>query len=584
MKKHISIISAAILLLATGCNKSSFSGKGGEISFGTSTQGMATRTEYGDYNAARNHQAINWLENDQIRIVSDQAAVYNDGSGLNYADYKVTGVTNTAGGGISTAKVACVAANGLAWKDNYDGEYAFYAVYPSTAPISAETATLGQVTGSISATPALAASSTTKYIKVVDGKIQEVETEADAEYTYNVYAPDMTGALMTAKAENVKESNATPQVSLLFKPAFTAIEINLTSADEDGFTVSEVSLSAESDVLAGNYTMTAGDDETLSTVAAAAGATSSVTVTPSSALSITDKTGVTLTLLTLPITNTGLITLTVKTGDGNVAKLKLTGSDKNSAYQFLAGKKYNINLLKLGGKFTYAIALAGEALPWEFVEKSTTYTENVQAKAFSIEGALETLESYTNAQSTMDLYGKATSNHYESYDTGTNNDFKTYAEWVALGDGQAAYNGEHKTYYQLYYQLRTLNTNVNNPHFEVTFTPIAPFGGYWNLSAESAPSFGNTAQGGTEGFRIVLWDGESELDSWSSGQIMNQTVTLRIYPLPSRDATKEYCMLIKSFFSPNKNGEPTYSADSEIQDVHGDGRYSYWKFVIPATE
>ena len=290
-----------------------------------------------------------------------------------------------------------------------------------------------------------------------------------------------------------------------------------------------------------------------------------------------------MTLFTVPVTNSGVITLSVKTSEGTTAKLALLDTDKKSAYKFEAGKKYRINLLKLGGKFTYAIALAGEALPWQYVEESTTYSENVQAKAFSIEGALETLESYTKAQSTIDLYGKETSNHYESYDTGTNSEFKTYAEWVALGSGQAAYNAAHPTYYQLHYQLRTLSDPAKG-FFEVTFTPIAPLGGYWSLSAEAAPSFGTTAQGGPEGFEIYLWDGESHLTNWNSGQIMNQTVTLHIFPAANRDTSKEYCMLLKSFFSPNKSGEPTYSADSELQDVHGDGRYSYWKFVIPATE
>ena len=123
-----------------------------------------------------------------------------------------------------------------------------------------------------------------------------------------------------------------------------------------------------------------------------------------------------------------------------------------------------------------------------------------------------------------------------------------------------------------------------DPHFEVTFTPMAPFGGYWNLSTADAPSFGNTSQGGAEGFQIFLDDGETLTDNWSSGQIMNQEVTLIIKPSAQRDPHKEYCMLIRASFSPNKNGEPAYSADSELQDVHGDGRYSYWKFVIPATE
>ena len=586
MKKALTFLSAAVLLggaiLTSSCNKNAFSLKGGAITFGTSADGITTRTEYGDYNDGRTHQAINWLENDVLRIVSDQAAV--SGSDLHYADYKVTGVTNTAGGGISTAEVANVGANGLSWKDGYDGAYAFYAVYPGTTAISADAATLGQVTGTISATPALAATATKKYIQVVDNKIQEVAAEADADYTYNEYAPDMSGAVMTAAATGVKENDGKPQVQLHFKPAFTAVEVNLTSADADGFSVSEVSLSSETASLAGGFTMTAGADVATTGNVTPVDATHSVTLTPSSALAITDQEGIRLTFLILPVTNTEdqVIALTVKTSDGT-AKLALKQNGK--AYQFQAGKKYNINFLKLGGKFTYAIALAGEVLPWTYLEESTIFSENVQSKPFSIEGAKENLDSYKKAEETVALYGKETSNHCEAYDTGENTDFKTYEEWVALGSGQAEYNEGHKTYYQLYYQIRRMDMDVTTPHFVVRFTPIAPLGGYWNLTAENAPSFGVSGQGGTEGFRIVYWDGESELDNnWNSGQIMNQEITLYIYPSAQRDPSKEYCMLIKSFFSPNKNGEPTYSADSEIQDVHGDGRYSYWKFVIPATE
>ena len=271
-------------------------------------------------------------------------------------------------------------------------------------------------------------------------------------------------------------------------------------------------------------------------------------------------------------------------------------------YKFASCKKYCINGLAVDGGSKWRLTIDGEVLPWTYDEKKTTFTQNVQSGPFTISGALET----TDAWMDNDVYGgrywnklvgkmdesdssrgAKGSNHYESYDTGANTEFKTYSEWVALGSGQETYNDNHESYYQLFYQLRTLDmsiTPVQKRRFDVTFRPMAPLGGYWTLSTADAPSFGNTAQGGTEGFRIVLWDGESEITNWSSGQIMNQEITIRVYPSDSRDPSKEYCMIIKASFSPNKNGEPTYSADSEIQDVHGDGRYSYWKFVIPATE
>ena len=52
-------------------------------------------------------------------------------------------------------------------------------------------------------------------------------------------------------------------------------------------------------------------------------------------------------------------------------------------------------------------------------------------------------------------------------------------------------------------------------------------------------------------------------------------------PCPDCKGAGKIRKLIKAYFSPNKNGEPTYSADSEIQDAHKDGSFSFWRFVIP---
>ena len=49
------------------------------------------------------------------------------------------------------------------------------------------------------------------------------------------------------------------------------------------------------------------------------------------------------------------------------------------------------------------------------------------------------------------------------------------------------------------------------------------------------------------------------------------------------EAGVSYAMILKSFVSSQKTFDTPYSADSEFQDVHGDGRYSYWRFTLPSS-
>ena len=119
-----------------------------------------------------------------------------------------------------------------------------------------------------------------------------------------------------------------------------------------------------------------------------------------------------------------------------------------------------------------------------------------------------------------------------------------------------------------------------DPHFVITFTPMAPLAGYWLLKPESVGEFG-----GMEGFQFKIMDGENwQTTGWNQGQIMGTPVTIGIWPAPGSDPTKEYAMIVKAVFTTNKSGEPAYNADTEMQDVHGDGRYSYWKFILPPRE
>ena len=597
---------AATALLLVGCNPI-LPSEGNKVKFKAHSKSQpATKTAYAGNAASTgsSHEDIYWSEGDDIRIYSGNTAVVTPA----FANYELVISSDKTR---ATLQNPAEAPNGLAWvTDPAQGndDVTFYAVYPPSTQGSEN----GWFTMSIPSEQTFAA-----------------PTETDMKHAYMLAQNTLT------------RSQFNSEVSLEFYPAFTAFQINLKSKDDE-LTLKKFRIYSEDSHLAGDYygKLKAVNGESENDKYFAFNTEKTLRMDFACVLDdnnqptnlqnevfvefpyyetetetqkntkISPTSAVDFTLLALPygivnatetydtkpyLTNLWL-EVTFLNEDGEEVKKKLAlkqtttttvGEESTTTtdfYKFASCKKYRLNGLAVDGGSKWRLTIDGEVLPWTYDEKKTTFSQNVQAKAFYVDGSLETLDGYKNSPETIALYGKATSNHYEAFDTGTNADFKTYAEWVALGDGQTAYNTAHRTYYEQYYQLRTLNTVPTNARFEVTFTPIAPLGGYWTLSTANGSSFGNTSQGGAEGFRIVLWDGETENDNWSSGQIMNQEVTLRIYPSAARDPHKEYCMILKASFSPNKNGEPTYSADSELQDVHGDGRYSYWKFVIPATE
>lgn len=337
MKKNLCIISAAVLLtslLLGGCTKNPFSRKGELITFGTVSTGNLTRAAYGDDYPATGTptlQRIDWESGDIVRIVSDNARVVNDGSNAVFADYTVSTVTPEADGSSSGA-VVNTNPNGLAWTDA--DSYTFWAVYPSTTTIS----NAGVVSAEfITATQTPPTASTSKTVGTGDDAI-----------TYAVYTPALTNAVMTAVATGVKESDAKPQVKLHFKPAWTAIEFNLSSQDE-AIKLTQIQLVADAesnDYLAGPFTMTAGD---LSTVAVTA-ASASKTVTMAANATLTKTEGVSLTMFLLPKNNASALKFRLTSEEGDGTKTSFVNLKKNGQpFVFEAGKKYRINGFKAPG-------------------------------------------------------------------------------------------------------------------------------------------------------------------------------------------------------------------------------------------
>ena len=155
----------------------------------------------------------------------------------------------------------------------------------------------------------------------------------------------------------------------------------------------------------------------------------------------------------------------------------------------------------------------------------------------------------------------------------------TYAEYMAhTAAERAAYNSAHPTYQYRYFQNRTLLPTAD--YFLFSFQPSAPRAGYWMFEP----------QGDVNMFEIATWDVDKEtwIDLSMSdlhGQIMNQLIEFRLKPSASLPTTRTqpYSIYFKVYFSSNIDFEPALSADSEVQDVHSDGSFSYWHFVIPAN-
>ena len=355
------VLLAAVLLL-DGCGELNPK-KGRLITFSSQTGEVGTKTYYGDdYTASgTTWQYIIWETTDVLRIVSDNASC---ATGLHYADYAIDEVTANVEHK-SYAKIKPTP-NGLEWAET--NLYEFYSVtpVPGTGAVQSihgpdsenyNPSMIGSVKATLPATPALPTTTTTKTV-----------TSDGATYRYTVYPPDMKYAVMTASEAG--DYSSIDSVRLTFKPAFTAFEFNLTSADQD-MTVSKVELVAAnaSDCLAGTYTFKAGSDiSTSGNVQLSASTSQSVSMTMNPALSLTASTGITLTFFTIPIVNTGMISLKVTTNQGT-ATLNLTNTDKTTAYKFQPGKKYRINLLKVGE--TWKIFFDVAVYPWIDVEPTT---------------------------------------------------------------------------------------------------------------------------------------------------------------------------------------------------------------------
>lgn len=373
------------------------------------------------------------------------------------------------------------------------------------------------------------ASTTTTDVGVYSMNIPTSQTYASPTASGN-----MGSAYMVAKSS---VSGGADEVKLDFYPAFTAFEINMKSADGT-ITLNSFAIKSTTQDLAGEYVADCTGTWTNNKPAFSAGGTrqKAVSVTFPSGTTITPSNEVSFTLLALPDNLTSLY-LEVTYQASGVQLTKRLPLKNTSGYLTFAGcKKHRITGLVFNGSSDLLLTVNGEALPWDHNEDNTSFASNIESSPFNISNATET------------------GNHY--YPTGTKD-----------------------------YQVRTLDIANGYSYFDVKFTPGAPLGGYWMLVPESNGGLGTAA------FRVVLWDDEDDTDLLTDGdpdlkgQIMNQEIHFRVISTVSdAERTQDHAIIIKSYFSTSISFDEnsTYSADSEIQDAHKDGSFSYWRFVIPA--
>lgn len=348
-------------------------------------------------------------------------------------------------------------------------------------------------------------------------------------------APQNITAISSLPLVAKQTANSGDAVNLRFDPAFSAFEFHLKSAS-GALTLNSFELSTASDAyITGTYYDDLTADDNMYVTGAAStqeeNCRKAVSINFPAGTVINESQEVFFTLFALPV---DLDQMTIKvnftTASGNTKSRSLALKQNNQWIKFSAMHKARITGLALdeGGENW---KLQVDDLEWTLVKKETTFSQNIQSGPFKISNARETGDNY--------------------YPEGTRQ-----------------------------YQVRTLDMDGGKTFFEVEFTPQAPLGGYWQLIPESNGGIGTAA------FQVEIWDDDEDQPVGTDlrGHIMNQPVKLHVKSnVTDAQRTEDHAIIIKAIFSTSITFDEnsTFSADSEIQDVHKDGSFSYWRFVIP---
>lgn len=536
------LLPALATMVLAGCDPT-FNTDGRKVKFtAVSKSALATKTAYTrqGQTGGQTYQTIAWNEGDKIRIfcpkVEGEVYSYNDGTATYtetdprfsldymYADYTVQQIDNSDFPK-SKASLANVDPNGLIWAGTQDAT--FYAAYPYDTKICSNI------------------SSQLRF--AVEVPVGNYGSSASGLQT-----GDSTFVKNLSLLAIQKDVNNGDQVNLDFYPAFSAFEFVLNSADETNLTIDWFEL----------FTDTEATNEFLTGLCyydlnALSGSNHFL---PNSALSFDDggksikvnvnktasaTTAASFTLFALPCTFNQLsirVAFTPAGGSQMTKTLKL--KQNNDWISFPAGHKARIHGLALEGGKKWQLIIKTDVKDWTYISEDTTFSEQIgiTKDPDPIEGETET------------------GNHY--------------ADSLGVVEGAPGY----PTGYAKYYQIRTLDMSRTNPHFVMKFTPFAPIGGYWRLVPQGIGA------GSLQHFDVRLYLGEGEYSDDLTGQILSQEVEIHIFPKDfDPEAGESYAMILRCYFCAQKDFDDAFSADSEFQDVHGDGRYSYWRFTLPSS-
>lgn len=545
------VLAATVLLLA-GCDPILPSG-GKSVKFTAySKSQLTTKTVYaGNYDATGStHEDIYWEDGNAIRIYSGNPAVVAPPVIVDNqvcANYKLVVSSDRTKASLQNPEES---PNGLMWVE--PGAVDFYAVYPPT--------TRGSEYGWFT-------------MNIPAEQFFKIPTKTDMSYAYMLAKNTLTA----------EEFNS--EVSLDFYPAFTAFQINLKSKDDE-LTLMKFRIYSTDNHLAGDYygklksvtndgvpvmdfiNNTEGTLENQVYVDFPYYETETETqkntkISPSSEVNFT--------LLTIPcgfvsngstvsydqyLTNLWLEVTYMRNGVQEKKKLALKQNDE--FIQFPACKKYRINGLAVGD--SWILDIDGKVLPWNGHDEKVKAQVTLQGKV-SISGAIEnTYVWQSTVGKELDARHRVIDNHYET-------------------DGT----------YSQFYQVRTLNTfneiAAADRYFLMTFTPTAPTGGYWEL----VPTFKDGDTESRNHFKFELEERPNagfksvEMDELN-GPILNSIVKIKIIPKNyDWSDPNTYNIWFKYYCRTSKTSAPI-SGDSEFQDVHGDGRFSYWTFRLGQYE
>ena len=232
MRRILSLLLWAAVL--PSCGKTGLQGTA--VRF-IAASGVPVRASFSGDVSENGVERIDWEKEDLIRIVSPQAV--RDGN-CHWADYRINGVRND--GASSFATVEPAGAAGLSWGE---GAHDFYAVSPASEEASLEG-------------------------NVYDGFVPAGQT-LDWEGPEGM--PDKSLICLLAAARGIEASRDEP-VSLLFRPAFTALSFTLSLEDDNPVPIHAFRLESTGGPLAGAFRVTMADEWLVETPGETVGAVS----------------------------------------------------------------------------------------------------------------------------------------------------------------------------------------------------------------------------------------------------------------------------------------------------------------------